>query len=105
MGRLFWCLLFWLGNFLLFPWCKSKLLASFLRQGVAVLVLNHSIEVQIGNALTNSSLANAEVGVGFNALPKIAFENGQSDVGLLLLLVCMDNVQNHKIVFIHLKGL
>jgi hypothetical protein len=50
-------------------------------------------------------LANAEVGVGFNALPKIAFEHGQSDVGLLLLLVCMDNVQNHKIVFIHLKGL
>ena len=49
------------GGRLFFPRGKGKLFAAFLGQGVAILVLNQTIEVQVGDALSNAGFADVEI--------------------------------------------
>jgi hypothetical protein len=63
-------------DFCLLPWGKSQLLPSFFGQGVTIFVLEHAIEVKVGNSLTNACLSHAEVRVGLDSFPKVTLQNG-----------------------------
>lgn len=91
--------LFGLSRFLL-PWSKRKLLASFLRQGIAILVLNHAVKVEVRDALTDARFPNMQVRVFFDALPKIALQHCKTNVALVLDLVLVNDVENHVVVFV-----
>lgn len=83
------------------------MLTTFLGQCVTILVLNQSIEVKVGDSLSNAGFANVEVGILFNALPKIAFENCEPDVTLILDFVLVNDVEDHVIIlvqFVHGVG-
>ena len=85
----------------------DELLTTFLGQCVTVLVLNQSIEVEVGDALSNACFAYMEVGVLFNSLPKIAFENSEPDVTLILDFVLVNDVEDHVVIlvqFVHGVG-
>ena len=85
----------------------DELLTTFLGQCVTILVLNQSVEVEVGDALSNAGFANVEVGIFFNALPKIAFENSEPDVTLILDFVLVNDVEDHVIIlvqFVHGVG-
>ena len=85
MGRLFSFAVFSVtgslsfGGCLFFPRGKSKLLAAFLGQGVAILVLNQTIEVQVGDALADAGFPNMEICVLLNALPEVALKNSKAN--------------------------
>lgn len=81
-----------LCDFGLLPRGKRQLFPSLFREGVTILILQHAIQIQIGDAFTNSCLAYAQVCVRFDALPKVSFQNCEANVGLLLLFVCVDDV-------------
>ena len=106
MGRLFSLAVFSVtgslsfGGRLLFPRGKGKLLAAFLGQGVAILVLNQTIEVQVGDALSNAGFADVEICILLNALPEVALKNSKADVTLVLDFVLMNDVENHVIVLV-----
>jgi hypothetical protein len=85
----------------------DELLTTFLGQCVTILVLNQSIEVEVGDALSNACFAYMEVGILFNSLPKIAFENSEPDVTLILDFVLVNDVEDHVIIlvqFVHGVG-
>lgn len=70
----------------------AQCLSSLLGQHVAVLVLNHAIEVQPGDPLSDARLAYAQGHISFDTLPKIAFQGGQSDMLLHFFLVLLYDV-------------
>lgn len=74
---------------------------AFLGEHVAVLVLDHTIEVKPCDPLSNSGLAHTQGDVTFDAFPEVAFKRGQSDVLLHLLLVLLNDIENHQVVLIH----
>ena len=76
------------------------MLTALFGQRVAIFVLDESVEVQVGDALTNAGFAHMQVGVFFNALPKVALQHGQTDVTLILNLVHVNDVENHVVVFV-----
>ena len=90
-----------LDQFVLLPRCEGQLLSAFLGQGVSVLVLQHTVEVQVRDSLPDARLANTQIGIRFNSLPEVALEHGESNVGLLLLLVGLNDVEDHVIVLVH----
>ena len=83
-----------------FPRGERKLFAAFFGKGVAVFVLNQTVEVQVGDALSNACFADMEVGVLLNALPEIPLENSKANVTLVLDFVLMDDVENHVVVLV-----
>ena len=60
--------------------------AAFLGQGIAIFVLNQTIEVQVGDAFSNACLPHVEVGVFLDALPEVALKNSEADVTLFSIL-------------------
>ena len=91
----------------MFPRSVNELLPAFLGQSVSILVLNQPIEVEVGDALSNAGFADVEVGIFFNSLPKIAFENSEPDVTLILDFVLVNDVEDHVIIlvqFVHGVG-
>ena len=90
-----------LYQLVLLPRSESQLLSAFLSQGVSILVLQHTVEVQVRDALPDACLANTQIGIRFNSLPEVALEHGESNVCLLLLLVGLNDVEDHVIVLVH----
>ena len=88
------------GGRLFFPRGKGELLAAFLGQGVAILVLNQAIEVQVGDALSDAGFPDVEICVLLNALPEVALKNSKADVTLVLDFVLMNDVENHVVVLV-----
>ena len=84
----------------LFPRRESKLFAPLLGQGVAVFVLNQTVEVEVCDALTDARFAYVQVGVFFNALPEVPLQHGKSNVTLVLDFVLVDDVENHVVVLV-----
>ena len=74
---------------------------AFLGEHVSTLVLNQTIEVEAGNAFSNSGLAHTQSHIPFNALPEVALQGGQSNVFLLFTLVLLNDIENHKVVLVH----
>ena len=87
------------GHFL-FPWRERQLFPALLRQCVAVLVLDESIKVEVRDALADASFANVQIGVLFNARPKVALQNGKTNVALVLDFVLVNDVENHVVVLV-----
>ncbi len=68
---------------------------------VSALVLNETIEVQAGDAFSDSGLSHAQGYIAFNALPEVSFKCGQTNVFLLFALVLLNDIENHKVVLVH----
>lgn len=76
------------------------MLSTLLRQGIAILVLNHTVEVEVRDALTNARFAYMKVRILFNPLPKIPLQNSKTNVALILDFVLVDDVEDHVVVFV-----
>ena len=74
---------------------------ALLGQHVAIFVLDQSIQVKTGDALSNASLSNTQGHVPFNPLPEIPLEHGEANVLLLLSFVLLNDVENHEVVLVH----
>ena len=88
------------GGRLFFLRGKGELFAAFLGQGIAILVLNQAIEVQVGDALSDAGIPDVKICVLLNALPEVALKNSKADVTLVLDFVLMNDVENHVIVLV-----
>lgn len=49
-------------------------LSTFLGEHVTVFVLDHAVEVQTGDSLSDSRLPNAQRNIAFYALPEVPFQ-------------------------------
>ena len=68
---------------------------------VSTLVLDEAIEVQAGDAFSDSGLSNAQCHITFNPLPEVSLKCGQTNVFLLFALVLLNDIENHKVVLVH----
>ncbi len=88
------------GDLLRHPGGVLQLLAAFPGQGIAVSILEHAVEVQVGDAFAHTRLTHAQFLVCFDAFPKISLQNSQANVVVLFLFVVRNDVQNHVVVLV-----
>ena len=78
-----------------------KSFSALFGEHVSTLVLNETIEVQAGDAFSDSGLSHAQGYIAFNALPEVSLKCGQTNVFLLFALVLLNDIENHKVVLVH----
>jgi len=72
-----------------------------LGQHVAGLVLNHTVQVQPGDAFTDAGLPHTQRDIALNSLPEISLQSRKANVFLHLSFMLLDDVQNHQVMLIH----
>jgi len=77
-----------------------QLLATFARQSISIPILQHAIQVEVGDSFSDSRLAYTQFFVRLDSLPEVSFQHGQANVVVLLFFLSGYNIQNHVVILV-----